>query len=101
MLFKILGAPFSLPVAGFRFVIDQLVEMAETELYDEARIREDLLLLQVQFEEGSISEDEYVEAEVEIMARLRAAREFREARERAAAGDDEDDDETGVVIESW
>ena len=83
MLLPLLTAPVSLPLAGFRFVLNQVVLMAERELLDEERIREDYLLLQLRLEEGEISEEEYLRQEAEIMARLRAA---REERERLARG---------------
>ena len=83
MLLRLLTAPVSLPLAGFRFVLNQVVLMAERELLDEERIREDYLLLQLRLEEGEISEEEYLRQEAEIMARLRAA---REERERLARG---------------
>jgi uncharacterized membrane protein len=78
MLFKLLGAPITVPVSGFRFILQQLLEMAERELMDEGRIREDLLLLQLRLDEGEITEEEYQEQEAEIMVRLRAARAYRE-----------------------
>jgi len=76
MLFKILGAPITAPLFGFRFILSQLEEMAERELYDEERIKEDLLLLQLRLDDGEITEDEYLVDEAEIMARMRAAREY-------------------------
>ena len=54
--------------------------MAEKELYDESRIREELLVLQLRLEEGEISEEEYAEQEAEIVARLREAREYWKAK---------------------
>ena len=82
MLLRLLTAPVSLPLAGFRFVLNQVVLMAERELLDEERIREDYLLLQLRLEEGEISEEEYLRQEAEIMVRLRAAREYRESQAR-------------------
>ena len=82
MLLRLLTAPVSLPLAGFRFVLNQVVLMAERELLDEERIREDYLLLQLRLEEGEISEEEYLGQEAEIMTRLRAAREYRESQAR-------------------
>ena len=82
MLLELLTAPVSLPLAGFRFVLNQVVQMAERELFDEDRIREDYLLLQLRLEEGEISEEEYLRQEAEIMTRLRAAREYRESQAR-------------------
>ena len=64
MLFKVLTLPIGGPIPGMKFIFNQILEMAERELYDEDRIREDLLLLQVQLEDGDITEDEYVERRV-------------------------------------
>lgn len=74
MLFKLLAAPVTLPVSGLRFILQQLLEMAERELLDEDRIRDELLLLQLRLEEGEISEEEYAAAEAALIARWRAAR---------------------------
>lgn len=74
MLFKLLAAPVTLPVSGLRFILQQLLEMAERELRDEDRIRDELRLLQLRLEEGEISEEEYAAAEAALIARWRAAR---------------------------
>ena len=76
MLLKLLGAPVTAPLSGFRFILEQIAEMAERELYDEGRIREELLLLHLRLEDGEISDEEYVAQEAEILARLRMAREY-------------------------
>lgn len=82
MLLRLLTAPVTLPFSGFRFILTQVAEMAERELLDEERIREDLLLLQIRLDDGEITEEEYLAQEAEIMARLRAAREYRERLSR-------------------
>jgi cytochrome c-type biogenesis protein CcmH/NrfG len=79
MLFKLLGAPFSLPMAGMKFIFQQVADLADQELNDESVLREQLILLQVQLEEGDIDEDEFVEREAELMTRLREIK----ARKRA------------------
>jgi hypothetical protein len=79
MLLKLLTAPLTAPLAGFRFILNQVGEMAERELYDEDRIREELLELQLRLDEGDITEEEYAEQEADVMARLRMAREYRQA----------------------
>ena len=78
MLVTLLTAPVSVPLLGFKFILEQIRQVAERELFDEDRIREDLLLLQLRLEEGEITEEEYVAQEAEIMARLRAARAHRQ-----------------------
>ena len=81
MLFKLLGAPFTLPGAGMKFIFNQIADMANQELDDESVLREDLLLLQVQYEEGDIDDDEYAEREAALVVRLREVK----ARKRAEA----------------
>ena len=73
MLFleKILGAPFTLPMAGMKFVFQQVADLADQELNDEGNLREQLLLLQVQLEEGDVDDDEFAEREADILARMR------------------------------
>src|SRR5690242_951514 len=44
MLLQLLTAPISLPLSGLRFILGQIADLAEQELYDEDRIRQDLLL---------------------------------------------------------
>lgn len=84
MLFKLLGLPISAPVGGFKFIMRTLADLAERELYDEGRIREEYLLLQLRLDEGEITEEQFVAEEKEIMARLRAARARREQASRSS-----------------
>jgi hypothetical protein len=57
MLFKLLTAPLGAPLAGFRFILNQVGEMADRELYDEDRIRQELLELQLLLDEGDVTEE--------------------------------------------
>ena len=111
MLFKLLGLPFTVPAAGVRFVFNTLVETAEAELLDDGPVKEELLLLQMQLEEGEIEEDEFAEREAVLFQRLRDIRAYREQKyldQLAAAGllVDEADEQEGtsttrrVVIEA-
>ena len=90
MLFldKILGAPFSLPMAGMKFVFQQIADLADQELNDEGNLREQLLLLQVQLEEGDIDDDEFAEREADILGRLRLIKERKMGLSGAAAEDE-------------
>ena len=73
MIFKLLMAPVSAPMAGFRFLCHQFLDMAEREMYNVEQIRDDLLELQNALEEGELTEAEYAEQEEAIMVRYRAA----------------------------
>jgi hypothetical protein len=59
------------PIAGFQFIMRTLARAAEEEYTDDTPIKERLLELQTQLEEGEISEDQYVEEEREVLAELR------------------------------
>src|ERR1700682_6482878 len=52
MLFKLLGAPLGLPLAGVKFVFQQIADLADQELNDEGVRRAQLLLLLVEAEGG-------------------------------------------------
>jgi len=89
VLFKLLGAPFSLPMAGMKFIFGQVADLADQELNDEGTLRDQLLLLQVQLEDGDIDEEEFAEREADLLARLREikARKLAIATEQAAEQD--------------
>jgi len=64
--------------SGVRFVLDKVVTLANTELNDATRLREELMEAQMQFELEEISEEELIEVERSVSERLREIR----ARER-------------------
>src|SRR5262245_3885209 len=88
MLLKLLGLPFSLPVAGLRFVFNQLLETAEREMMDDAPVKEALLELQLRLEEGELSEEEFAEQEAVLFERLGEIRAYRDARLREMLSQD-------------
>lgn len=60
------------PISGFKFILRTLARAAEEQYTDDAPIKERLLELQTELEEGTITEEEYVAQEREILAELRA-----------------------------
>jgi Gas vesicle protein G len=101
ILFKLLALPITAPVAGVRYCIEKVVEYAEHELNDDEPVREQLLELQVELEDGRVTEEEYAEREAVLLARLREIRERQKqlAREAAEASAPADGDKRTVVIE--
>ena len=59
-----------LPARGLMALVKKIHELAEAELTDEAKLKEQLLRLQMQYEFDKISEEEYQSGEDEIMVRL-------------------------------
>jgi hypothetical protein len=82
------------PVRGTAWVAEQLAEEADRRLYDEDNIRAELLRLEMEYEEGRISEEERERTEEELFERLSVAR--RRAAEAAAAAPDYPYDEREV-----
>lgn len=78
------------PVTGpsylTRFSLEKVEGAVRTELTDDTSVKRDLMELQMQLELGDITDDEYVEREAAVMARLRAVREWRERFGMATAG---------------
>ncbi|NHM26762.1 gas vesicle protein GvpG [Desulfofundulus sp. TPOSR] len=69
------------PLYGTAWVIQQIIERAQEELYDPHKVKRELLELQLLYEVDEISEEEYIVREAELLERLRAIRE-REMAER-------------------
>jgi len=59
------------PLAGWKFVMRTLIKAAEEEWTNDGPIKEELLHLQIRLENGEIDEDQYVELERAILAKLR------------------------------
>lgn len=70
------------PITGFKFILRTLARVAEEQYTDDAPIKQQLLELQVQLEQGDITEDEYIDQEAAILRQLRDI----ENRKREMAG---------------
>jgi hypothetical protein len=66
------------PLKGVIWLGEKLNEIAEKELNDTGRIKEELMGLQLRFELDQISEQEYNEKEEELLARLDAVTKAKE-----------------------
>ena len=84
ILFKLLALPITAPAAGIRYCLDKVVEYAEHQLTDDEPVRQELLELHLQLEEGQISEEEFAEREAVLFARLREIKQYR--KEHALEG---------------
>lgn len=63
-----------LPAKGLMAVFKKIQELAETEVNDESKLKEELLRLQTMYELDKIAEEEFQRREDEIMARLNEIR---------------------------
>jgi len=87
VLLRLLTLPLSAPIAGIRYCLEKVAEVAEREMWDEEPVREQLILVNQAFEEGRMPEPEFREREAELLARLREIREHARTQARVAADD--------------
>ena len=85
-----------LPINGFRFILGQIQKIADQELNDESVIKEQLLELQLRLETEEISEEDFVEQEAELFARLRAIKQ----RQLEMLGQIHTAESSSIVIEA-
>jgi hypothetical protein len=64
-----------LMIGSIRFVLDKLVQVAESELDDAEHLRDELLSAQMSLELGEIDEEEFAVVETRVLGRLRELRE--------------------------
>jgi len=73
----------TLPVLGIPMLVkwigEQINEAVEQELYDEEAVESELVELELCYDLGEISEEEYIEAEEALLARMKAIREHKQA----------------------
>src|SRR5881275_3211903 len=86
LLTKLLFFPITGPVAGIRWSLGKVQNVVEEELTDDAPVKQDLMELQMKLELGDITDEEYVEQEAVLMARLREVRAWRERLGKAMSG---------------
>ena len=90
----LLTLPLS-PVKGVVWVADQVAEEADRQLYDENRIRAELLQVELDADEGKLSEEEQQRMEDELFERLAVAQARRAEAESYPQWSAEDRGEEG------
>ena len=73
----------SLIISGVRFVLDKVAAAVETEMNDDTVLRERLLDAQMRVELGEMTEEEFVELQDDILARIREIKERQRGGESA------------------
>jgi hypothetical protein len=86
LLTKVLFFPVTGPVAGIKWSLGKVLGVVEEELTDDTPVKQDLMELQMKLELGDITDDEYLEQEAVLMARLRDVRAWKERLGKATSG---------------
>ena len=86
ILKHVLFWPVTGPVGATKWSLNQVMKIVEEELTDDTTVKQDFMALQMKLELGEIDDEEYVEQEAIIMARLREVRAWRERLGKSVAG---------------
>ncbi|HEY8806705.1 MAG TPA: gas vesicle protein GvpG [Candidatus Limnocylindria bacterium] len=74
---KLLMLPYSLPAAGIKYCINQVIQMAEVEMTDDSAVKDELILLNMRLEDGEIDEAEFRRQEAPLLAQFSTIRAYR------------------------
>ncbi len=72
--------PITLPVKGLLSLFEKIAEAVDQERLDEDKAQGMLMRLEMRYELGEMSEEEYLEQEEELLAWLNAIREYKKAQ---------------------
>jgi hypothetical protein len=99
---KLLMLPYSLPAAGIKYCINKVIEVAEQEMTDETPVKDELLLLNMRYDDGEIDAAEFRRQEAPLLARYSEIRAYRKqlAEEQMAGLVAETGGERVVVIDT-
>ena len=70
------------PIKGVKWIGEKLRDVADKELFDPDKIREELMTLQAKLDMGEIGEEEYGVRERAILQRMEEIREHTEEQEK-------------------
>ena len=87
----------SLLIGSLRFVLDKVIQAAETEAQDDSALRDQLLEAQMRLELGEISDEEFREIERDVLAAIREIKRPQQGAISMSPGSKI----TGVDIESF
>lgn len=68
------------PIKGVKWVAEKLQDLADKDLFDPDKIREELMSLQAKLDMGEIGEEEYSIREGEILQRMEEIRKRTEGK---------------------
>ena len=94
MLGKILLLQIMGPISGLMWIGEQIQERTNTEFDAQENLHKQLLSLQLSFDIGEISEEDFEEQEEELLLKIQAL----EEQERLDAETEEDEDEQSQFV---
>ncbi|BAY90506.1 MULTISPECIES: gas vesicle protein GvpG [unclassified Tolypothrix] len=98
MLGKILLFPVMGPISGLMWIGEQIQERTDTEFDAQENLHKQLLSLQLSFDIGEISEEDFEEQEEELLLKIQALEEEKARLEAESIEDEEDEVEPTYFI---
>lgn len=81
MFLELLTFPISGPIGGIIWIAEQLQERANADLDDAQNLQKQLLALQLAFDLGDVSEEDFEIQEEELLLKIQAQQEAEETEE--------------------
>lgn len=81
LLIDLLLLPITAPARGLYFVLNTIAEEADKEFASADKVRQKLMELQLRYEMGEVSEEEYTANETFLLERLNAIQQMQGASE--------------------
>ncbi|TVU54436.1 MAG: gas vesicle protein GvpG [Arthrospira sp. PLM2.Bin9] len=88
MVLRLLLAPLTAPLDGIVWIGEQILERAEAELDDNENLNKRLLALQLAYDMGDISEEDFEEQEEQLLQEILA---LEESQRQAELPSDDDE----------
>ncbi|MBD2355722.1 gas vesicle protein GvpG [Tolypothrix sp. FACHB-123] len=101
MLGKILLFPVMGPISGLMWIGEQIQERTNTEFDAQENLNKQLLSLQLSFDIGEISEEEFEEREEELLLRIQALEEQAQLEAQSLEDEEYEEDEEEEVEETY
>jgi hypothetical protein len=90
-LLDLLTFPVTGPIYFVVWLAEKIAEQMDNEYYSEEAIRRQLMELEMKFDMGEISEEDYMAAEEMLLALMKRVRELKAAQLQEAQGQPEDE----------
>lgn len=81
MIFRLLTLPITGPLEGVAWIGEQILERASTELDNKENLNKRLLALQLAFDMGDISEEDFEVQEEELLLAMQALQDEEKAND--------------------
>ncbi|MBD2198823.1 MULTISPECIES: gas vesicle protein GvpG [Calothrix] len=101
MLGKLLLFPVMGPINGLMWIGEQIQERTNTEFDAQENLHKQLLSLQLSFDIGELSEEEFEEREEELLLKIQALEEEAQLEAAALAAEENEEDEQEELEETY